>query len=80
MSDSGLPNKDEWNNVVSPWFDSAIESEGVPLLAFASQASTPLPEQSIVWNALVNRYGRRQALACLTILIRWPGPTRAISG
>src|SRR5690348_10176311 len=60
-----------WNEVVSAWFDIAINGEPVRLLPFVNQAHTPLTgavvEQSIVWNALpgalVNRYGRLQALA-----------------
>lgn len=62
---------EEWNTLVSAWFDASIASEQQSSLAFVNQARTPLPEsaleQSIVWNALpgtlVNRYGRAQALA-----------------
>jgi hypothetical protein len=62
---------EEWNTLVSAWFDASIAGEPQSPLAFVNQARTPLPgaviEQSIVWNALpgtlVNRYGRAQALA-----------------
>jgi hypothetical protein len=81
LSDFSQKLLDEWDTVVSAWFDASISSEGVTPLAFVNQARTPLPgaiEQSVVWNALpgslVNRYGRLQALA----LADYPYPlTRA---